>query len=138
MNQVNFIRIMILGCADAIITLPLNTAGLIIVSFQNKLDFWPGWTVVHSDFDIIPQISSDVWRDLIMTKISIEWSEWVYVGLSILFFALFGLTGDARRGYVRFFWSFMAFFGYKRPVEHDLSVVEFGPGFDETSGELTQ
>lgn len=136
-SQTSYTRIMILGCADAMITLPINFTGFLIIAFQNKLDFWPGWSSVHSSFDVIPEVSSQVWRSSSLTRISVQWTEWIYVCLSLLFFGLFGCTRDARRRYVRAIWTIMSVFGRKKPAEHELSTVSFNPGpYNTTNGTL--
>lgn len=126
MGRTKYYKVMILGCADAIIVLPLNTAGTLLAAFQQQLQFWPGWNKVHKHFLIIPRIRSKALEASgAVLVISIRWTEMLYVFLAILFFLLFGLSDEARRRYGMVISPLRSLFRRKRGKEGEVSKIIF-------------
>lgn len=126
MGRMKYMRVMILGCADAIIVLPLNVAGALLASFQQQLRFWPGWAKVHKHFYTIPRIRTKVLESSgAALIISIRWTEWQNVFLAVVFFLLFGLTDEARRRYGKLFHPMRKLFGRKKEVDREASKIVF-------------
>lgn len=126
MGRMKYMRVMILGCADAIIVLPLNVAGALLSSFQQQLLFWPGWAKVHKHFYVIPRIRAKVLEASgAALIISIRWMEWQNVFLAVVFFLLFGLTDEARRRYGKLFQPIRKVFGRKKKADGEVSKIVF-------------
>lgn len=104
LDQSQFFRMFTLGCFDSIITLPTSVTSLVgnIVLTSPQLDFYQGWTFIHSDWEpsLVPKSmwSMDKWE-----AFSVYWDAWINPFFALVFFALFGLTPGARKGYRRFF-----------------------------------
>ena len=128
-SQVDYSRIMLLGCIDTIISLPLTTISLLLTALQPKMGFWPerSGTQALLSFDDVPQVPSCVWRSSGLTRFSILWPQWAYVLLSAIFFALLGINGNMG------FWSLMKCCGSKR---RDLSEINFAPGSGSINVEM--
>lgn len=90
-----------LGCFDTFITLPVTIVVLVISILHAKpLEFYQGWTYTHSNWGpaLFPKKSwsADKWA-----VFTVHWGEWLMPFIALVFFALFGLTREARAGYRR-------------------------------------
>lgn len=104
LDRSQFLRMFTLGCFDALITLPISITGVVtnVVGNDSLLTFYQGWTFIHSDWEPV-LTSKSVWSTDRMSALSVYWDEWINPFYALVFFALFGLTPDAREGYRRFF-----------------------------------
>lgn len=126
MRKGHFIRCMLLGCLDAIVTLPMGVLSvyqMIVTGSQEA--FWPGWTAMH-DWPPIPKIAASEWQASFWGRFTIRFDQWSNVPLAFIFFFLFGFTLEARTCYSRCWWSIAGWLGFKRatkPVQSDVRFV---------------
>lgn len=106
LNHSHFFRMFALGCFDALITLPISiwsTVGNIISSDpQITGSFYQGWTLTHSDWKPV-LLPMRVWSTFKWGLASAYWDEWINPFFALVFFALFGLTPNARKEYRKLF-----------------------------------
>lgn len=104
LQESQFFRMFALGCFDAFITLPISTT-ILIVNIDvtgPPFQFYQGWTFVHSYWepDFIPK---SAWSTSKWVELTVYWDEWINPFYALVFFVLFGLTPEAKKGYRRFF-----------------------------------
>lgn len=103
-SRSSFYRMLALGCLDAIITLPITITNMIasIAEIGQLLDFYPGWSFLHSDWEplLYPKSTWSMGKWLMFT---VHWDEWINLFFALVFFCIFGLTPEARKGYRAFF-----------------------------------
>lgn len=116
----HFLRMLALGCFDMIITLPIQLVAL-VTSALNQLpfQFYNGWSYLHSDWE--PALfSKESWSMEKLTIFLVHWDEWLYPFFALVFFALFGLSPEAKEGYRRFFRSLGGPLGSKQAASTDV------------------
>lgn len=121
-----------LGCLDAFITLPITITGLVgnIIGIGPLFSFYLGWTAIHSDWE--PTFfAKSMWSKIKWNVVSLSWDKWVNPFWALVFFSLFGLTPEARKGYRKLYRFLTNPFGV-RPAE---SVEESLPRMFESAGE---
>lgn len=101
LSQSHFYRMIALGCFDTFITLPVTIVVFVVSILHAKpLEFYQGWTYTHSNWGpaLVPKKSwsTDKWA-----VFTVHWGEWLMPFIALVFFALFGLTPEARGGYCR-------------------------------------
>ena len=128
MGREKYFRSLVLGCVDAVALLPSQTLDLVInVHFLRQSGdavFYPGWTVVHSDWAPI-STPANIWKSSVWTVFDVRWSEWINPFFGVLFFLLFGVTTEARESYKRMFWAAANCFGYTPQVQARASNIVF-------------
>lgn len=102
-SQSHFLRMLALGCFDMFITLPIQVIALFISAMDSPpFRFYKGWTYIHSDWG--PNLEpKSLWSTSKWTVFIVHWDEWLYPFFALVFFTLFGLTPEARKGYRRLF-----------------------------------
>ena len=131
-TESDFWRIFTLGCLDIILTLPVGMINIVTTVLQQGRSstpfvFYPGWTYIHSDW-WPAYVPKNIWDNGgVWTRFAVHWDEWIDPFFSLLFFALFGLTRDARTQYSCLFWGSMKFFGVMPAPQKDkvTSTIEF-------------
>lgn len=115
LNQSQFFRMFALGCFDSFTALPINIVDLVssFVRTGPSFRFYQGWTVIHSDWEPV-LFPKSAWSTVTWDVFGMHWVEWVNPFLATVFFALFGLTPEARKGYRRFFRFIGKSFGVKQ------------------------
>ena len=91
---------MAISSVEILGTIPLGTY-YIVASVKNGLEPWKGWAVVHSHYSEVIQIAAFIWRAEPQVVLALEMSRWSLVACAFLFFALFGLSDEAREHYCR-------------------------------------
>ena len=139
-----FIKLLVLGVFDVIITMPLQVIGLVTdLLFDGSFSFWPGWKAIHGDFSTIPMATSEEWKaGGSWTIFAIRFDQWDNPILALAFFLLFGLTEQKRSWYRSIFWRAVKPFGFRPRVDPVVSSIAFasvpGPivntGIDCTQG----
>lgn len=117
LNQSQFFRMFALGCFDSFITLPITITGLVgnIVGTGPLFSFYQGWTFMHSNWE--PELfPKSMWSSIKWNVFSLDWDKWVNPFWALVFFSLFGLTTDARKGYRRVYRLLIRHFSV-RPAE---------------------
>ena len=125
-----FLKLLMLGVFDVIITLPLAVMVLVAdLLFDGVISFWPGWKAIHGDFSTIPTATSEEWKKLgFWSNFSIRFAQWVNPIFALAFFLLFGLTEPKRSWYRSIFWSAVKPFGFRPRVDPVASSIVFGSG----------
>lgn len=101
LNRNHFYRMLALGCFDVFITLPSNTTSLIISVLNGEsIEFYEGWTFIHSEWEPI-LIPKTVWSIDKWTTFLMYWDMWINPFFALIFFALFGFTAEAKECYRR-------------------------------------
>jgi hypothetical protein len=141
-----YFRILAVGCADIVLTLPLGILDVVddvLSNFEVSGDFpvYPGWVAVHTNWGPIstslPELleSGGFWNNF-----GFYMSSWTSVILGFAIFGLFGLTNEARATYWRGIQAVLRIFGHKPVVRESpaMSVIAFGsrvPDAEHGSGE---
>ena len=135
-----YYRMMILGCVDAIITLPLSIFLVVTDLNPPPTSFYPGWDEVHANFSTIPTIPASEWEQDFWSSLSTKWDLWCNPISAVPFFALFGLNREVRAVYRSLFWKALSPFGFKKPIEQTdvFSEMKFGSvnGQNPTDGSV--
>nr|CDR19336.1 STE3 protein [Papiliotrema terrestris] len=104
LNAGQFFRLMALANVELLVGMPLNLA--VLIARSQKLEQWPGFTVVHTNWGYIREVSASA-IDLYYFDTGIALSiltGWFGPVLAIFFFLFFGVVEDAIREYSRW-WS---------------------------------
>lgn len=130
LNQSQFFRMFALGCFDSFITLPITFTGLVsnVIGSGPSFNFYQGWTFIHSNWEPV-LVPKSIWASFKWSAFSVYWDQWVNPFFALVFFALFGLTPEAREGYRRAFRCISRPFG----VQREESVKDL-PGMFEHGG----
>lgn len=111
LSQSHLYWMLILGCFDIFVTLPISIVTLVVsLVSTHPFQFYEGWSFVHSNWEPA-LISKSAWSLVKIDVFSVHWDEWLNPFLALVFFALFGLTKEAKRGYLKFFRSIGRPFG---------------------------
>lgn len=115
LNRSQFFRLFALGCFDSFITLPISFMALVtnIVGSGPLFNFYQGWSLIHSNWGPVFSPKS-VWATLKWSIFSVYWDEWFNPFYALVFFALFGLTPEAREWYYKAFRCVSRPFGVQR------------------------
>jgi hypothetical protein len=95
-------RILAIGILDIVLTLPFGILTVVArVKGRKSLPFYPGWSVVHSYWEPFSVTYDELLElgfwDVFQTYLN----NWIVAILSIVIFALFGFTKEARATYWR-------------------------------------
>ena len=79
---------------------------------------WVSWKDTHSNFDLVNQYPAIIWHNIPGARM-IEFTRWMCIICSILFFSLFGFAQEARFHYCLIIKFFVKFLGIRngRPAE---------------------
>jgi hypothetical protein len=135
-NRHRYFRIFALACVDILLTLPLgiiNTTSLVIAATRSssssgvKFPFYYGWTLLHSDWDPVSIPYSELIDRGFWKIFQVYLTHWISPALAIVFFALFGLTSEARKSYWHGIYAFGKLFGWAPPMykQSEMGKVEF-------------
>ncbi|KAI0317110.1 pheromone A receptor-domain-containing protein [Amylostereum chailletii] len=120
-DRVRYFRVLAVGCLDILFTLPTGALILLLDVAQGVKDgsysFYSGWKTIHQDWAPV-SISAAEWHVDLWFRFQLIFQEWLYLVLSILIFAIFGLTEEARATYRRWFWSAAGLFHFE-PIAHE-------------------
>ncbi|KAI0032703.1 pheromone A receptor-domain-containing protein, partial [Vararia minispora EC-137] len=116
-SRFSYLRILVVGCMDIIITLPF---GIVTVILSTRVllpgftfDFYTGWTFTHTDWGPISVPYTTIAHAGGWQLFSYYFSLWSSVILSLIIFALFGLTAEARATYRRGISNIAGIVGWK-------------------------
>lgn len=114
-DRPNYTRLFILSALDVIVSLPLLIFITISEFTSGPVLFWPGWSFIHQYIGQVVQASTEEWNHLggFWLRFYLKWNQWIGPVWAVIFFALFGLTEDARMRYKSIFWAVMKPFGLK-------------------------
>jgi hypothetical protein len=95
-------RILAIGILDVVLTLPFGLANILLTAELVKpLPFYIGWTFVHSDWQPVGVTYDQILRSGFWNIFSGYFQSYSGIILSVVIFALFGLTEEARATYWR-------------------------------------
>ncbi|PFH48839.1 hypothetical protein AMATHDRAFT_148990 [Amanita thiersii Skay4041] len=99
MSLSRYFRLMLLAFLDMMLTVPLGVYVIYISNKNVKLAPWVSWEDTHYDFGRVVQIPSMIWRSDASFRTSVELTRWLPVVCALIFFALFGISPEARKNY---------------------------------------
>jgi pheromone a factor receptor len=96
--------LMAISTTEILGTVPLATFYLV---FDVKLGItpWTGWANMHSYHSVVEQVAGFTWKNDPQLALSLEIFRWSLVACAFIFFALFGLSVEARENYYRLYKS---------------------------------
>lgn len=115
MNSGRYLRLMILASHEMMCTVPISIYSIYIDNKGVPLQPYISWANVHFGFSYVGQIPALQWRADSAFRNSVELTRWLFPVCALLFFALFGLTGEAQRHYIAAFWRVAKCFGILPP-----------------------
>lgn len=129
-SKSQFFRLFTLGYLDAFITVPIAITGLAgnIIVTGSFFSFYQGWTIIHSDWEL-ELFPKSMWSKITWNVFSVYWDKWIIPFWALVFFSLFGLTPEARKGYRRLYYYLGRPFGVRQAESMTESLPEmFGNG----------
>ncbi|TDL26971.1 fungal pheromone STE3G-protein-coupled receptor [Rickenella mellea] len=109
------LRLVGLAFCNIIFTGPLSV--FVIVMMSRDINPYIGWDNTHSYYSIVRQVPSMIWRANHILAIELESFRWANILCAVVFFAIFGLSGEGLRTYKRAFWSVARVFGVKHSTD---------------------
>ncbi|KZV71049.1 hypothetical protein PENSPDRAFT_684918 [Peniophora sp. CONT] len=141
-SRTNYIRILALASLDILLTLPVGIATVVLevtsLKAQDSLQFYPGWALVHSNWEQPLSISYATVKASGASALALTYfSKWSSPTVAFAIFSLFGLTSEARASYRRIICTMGVWFGWKPspPAGNagaSLGTIEFGAQPQET------
>lgn len=116
MTSGRYLRLMVLALIEMMCTIPIGIYSIYIDNKGVTLEPWTSWANVHFGFSFVSQIPAVVWRSDPAFRTSVELTRWLFPVCALLFFALFGLQGEAWRHYVQAYWRVAKIFGIFPPL----------------------
>jgi pheromone a factor receptor len=111
-----YLRLLALVGVEMICTLPLSLWAIFSSTAGVPLAPWISWEDTHYNFGRIKQIPAVLWRMNATQERAIELQRWLYPVTALIFFALFGIAGEARVHYRSGFLCVARLFGYQPPA----------------------
>ena len=107
---------MTISSVEILGTIPLGT--YFIVS-DEKLGVvpWPGWARLHDHYSMVVQVPGSIWKNSPGSS-NVELFRWSLVACAFLFFALFGLSDEAREHYSHLYRFLTRRIGKSTPAPH--------------------
>ncbi|KAG8766161.1 a-factor receptor [Ceratobasidium sp. 428] len=97
-------------------SLPLSLYFMIMSTIISPMTPWVSWEDTHKYVREVWQYSYEEIVSVPLTKSELDITKWSVPGCAFLFFAYFGLSGEAVRQYKSIFWRVAAPFGLKPPA----------------------
>nr|GAT51366.1 pheromone B alpha 1 receptor [Mycena chlorophos] len=123
-----YLRLACLATCDVVFTIPLSAWVLATNIREAGVQPWISWADTHSDFNVIPQLPSSVWRMQPAFPPAVQFARWATVGCAFLFFGFFGFAGEARVWYAAMGRRIAAALGVKAEEKPNISVLRFQAG----------
>ncbi|VDB94034.1 unnamed protein product [Peniophora sp. CBMAI 1063] len=101
-DSTHHVRAFVLASAGTLFSLPvalMTTYDVYLLATPTPV-FWPGWKVIHTDWDPV-LLSAQDWRGSPLSSTVIYWDQWVNAVLSVAIFILFGLNQSSRATYLK-------------------------------------
>lgn len=128
----NFIQPLLLSLVvllPVIISIPIYIALTVGATQGSKSSFlfWPGWTIIHADWE--PNIfPTSLWNSNgYSTIFSLRYGKWVNPIYAFLLFVIYGLAEGARQRYLSIFWAVLILCGVRQkpPETNTVSAIVF-------------
>ncbi|KDQ53872.1 hypothetical protein JAAARDRAFT_136314 [Jaapia argillacea MUCL 33604] len=98
LSRSRYYRLMALASMGFLFGLPLSSYSLYLNSISH-VEPYVSWASTHLNYDRADQIPSLFWKSNHIMAMSLELSRWSPVACALLFFAFFGLAGEALKNY---------------------------------------
>jgi hypothetical protein len=121
-NRGRYIRLMIISSTEILGTIPLGTYYIVSAAKMGVVP-WMGWAHMHSHASDVVQVPGFIWRNDPVESRNVELYRWSLVLCAFLFFALFGLAGEAREHYYRLYKSLAKLVGRSTSTAHGAQVT---------------
>lgn len=102
-NQSRYVRMLALTAVDMLVFFPACFGGLLRHLKASHLQSYPSWASVHSAFNRHYAISAEDMSQSPDTLASLLLSRWLCPVSAFIFFAMFGLSQEARQAYMQVF-----------------------------------
>ncbi|KAG8705461.1 a-factor receptor [Ceratobasidium sp. 395] len=116
LSMSRYFRLMALAGTDMTFSLPLSLYFMITSMVTYHMNPWVSWENTHKYVHEVWRISYEELVSDPHTKSTLDITKWSVPGCAFLFFAYFGLSGEAVRQYKSIFWRVAAPFGLKPPA----------------------
>ncbi|KAI0036394.1 pheromone A receptor-domain-containing protein [Vararia minispora EC-137] len=128
-SRPSYLRLFALASVDIVLTFPSGVANIIVDiksrSPEGAFQFYSGWASTHSDWAPISYTYKELQNMGGWSLLNYDLNRWCSVILSLVIFALFGLTAEARATYRRGFYAICKPFGLRPPPNpQNLGVSE--------------
>jgi pheromone a factor receptor len=102
LNRGLYIRLMMLSSVEIFGTIPLASY-YISLDVKVGIQKWVSLDSIHSDYSVVGQIPSIIWKHDSEMVVGLEMFRWSLVLCAFIFLAFFGFAGEAREIYRRMF-----------------------------------
>ena len=105
MGRSQYIRVLIIGCLDIVISLPVGIISVVALVIRRDLyqSFYPGWSAAHEWSNVVIKVSSGEWKSDKISLAVIAVSQWSSFPLAFVIFVLFGCTKRTVEGYQKIY-----------------------------------
>lgn len=122
MTSNRYIRLMALCILDMVLNVPLTVVVMALAA--SELNFpYTSWSKIHEGFNAVGLFGPQFYAS---GQHRIELARWVYPVAAFIFFAIFGLTADARAPYKRMISSMTQSAGLKRLTGNRMTSWSIG------------
>ncbi|KZV71045.1 STE3-domain-containing protein [Peniophora sp. CONT] len=142
-TRTNYLRILALASVDILFTLPVGIVSTVLIvttglAQDGGVPLYPGWTSLHSDWAPASYSYADLKSAGTFPFAQVYFAYCTSPALAFVFFALFGLTTEARASYWHIICTIGGWCGWK-PLSRahngrsSLGMIEFGTRPQEMS-----
>jgi hypothetical protein len=103
-NGGQYLRLMAISTTEILGTIPLATF-YIHQNVKMGITPWTGWANMHRHYSAVEQVAGFTWKNDPQLALALEMFRWSLVACAFIFFALFGLSVEARENYYRLYKS---------------------------------
>ena len=100
-----YARLMLLCIVTLLLTTPISAFSLALNLTSTLIVPYRGWDDLHWGYSRVDKIPAIIWTGRLgrneNVAIAVEMSRWLSVVCAVVFFAFFGFTEEARKGYTR-------------------------------------
>ncbi|EED83216.1 hypothetical fungal pheromone GPCR, STE3-type [Postia placenta Mad-698-R] len=94
-----YFRLMVLAGIEICLTIPLGIWTLVSNATQVPIYQWEGLANLHYGFSAVDQIPAIIEQSDPSILSQVAFNQWSVISCALLFFALFGVTGEAQKHY---------------------------------------
>lgn len=116
-NRGRYVRLMTISSIEILGTVPLSTY-YIVADVKIGIVPWKGWAHMHGHYSEVGQYAAFIWKNDHVATLDLELFRWSLVGCAFLFFALFGLSDEARERYYHLYKSLARRIGKSTSTPH--------------------
>jgi hypothetical protein len=116
-NRGRYLRLMVISSTEVLGTIPVGTYYIVTIAKMGVAP-WKGWARMHSHRSEVIQVAGFIWKNNPVLSFELELLRWSLVACAFLFFALFGITGEAREHYYRLYKSLARRIGKSTSTPH--------------------